>query len=139
MTRSLAALGLFASVLTIGVSTTYSQTGARAKDAALQAAIEARQKAVDSRNAAEWSKYTTDDFEFVSAEGLLSSRQERLKALSAAQGQGQSIVVDSVRMLGPDTAVMVQRVGNNRMSLVWLRQSGTWKVAAGHSTPITKK
>ena len=139
MTRIAAVVGLVASILVFGTSTAHSQTGARAKDSALQAAIEARQKAVNSRNVAEWSKYTTDDFDFVSAEGVLSSRQERLKGLSAAQGQPQSVGVESIRMLGSDTAIVVQRVGNNRMSLVWLRQSGTWKVAAGHSTPITKK
>ena len=139
MTRIVTALGMVASVLVFGVSTAQSQTGAKAKDPALQAAIEARQKAVDSRNEAEWSKYTMDDFDFVSAEGVLSGRQERMKALSAAQGQPQSVVVESIRMLGPDIARMVQRVGNNRMSLVWLRQAGTWKVAAGQSTPIMKK
>jgi hypothetical protein len=126
-------------LLMFGGSPAYSQTEARAKDPALQAAIEGRQKAVDARNAAEWEKYTTDNFEFVSAEGVLSSRQERLNGLTTGKGQRQSVVVESIRMLGPDTAVLVQRVGNNRMSLVWSRQSGTWKVAAGHSTPILKK
>lgn len=139
MTRIATLVGLIGSVLIFGVSPAHSQTGARAKDPALQAAIEARQKAVDSRNAAEWSKYTTDDFDFVSADGVLSSRQERLKGLSAGQSQPQSVTVESIRMIGPDTARVVQRVGDNRMSLVWLRQSGAWKVVAGHSTPITKK
>jgi hypothetical protein len=117
----------------------FSQTGARAKDASLQAAIEARQKAVDTRNATEWARYTTDDFEFVSAEGLISNRAERMKGLTTSKTAVQSVTIDSVRMLGPDLAVMVQRVGGNRMSLIWQRQGDTWKVAAGQSTPIAKK
>ena len=139
MTRLVTLVGIVGSILLFGVASVYSQTGARAKDPALQAAIDSRQKAVDARNDAEWEKYTTDNFEFVSAEGVLSSRQERLNGLTTGKGQRQSVVVESIRMLGPDTAVLVQRVGNNRMSLVWSRQSGTWKVAAGHSTPILKK
>src|SRR5688572_30046976 len=117
MTRLVWSVGVVTSFLMFGALPAYSQTGARAKDPALQAAIESRQKAVDARNAAEWEKYTTDNFEFVSAEGMLSSRQERMKGLTTGKGQPQSVVVESIRMLGPDTAVLVQRVGNNRMSL----------------------
>ena len=38
----------------IGTSAVQAQTGVRAKDPALQAAIEARPKAVNTRNAAEY-------------------------------------------------------------------------------------
>lgn len=44
----------------IGTSAVQAQTGVRAKDPALQAAIEARQKAVDMRNAADYGKYSSD-------------------------------------------------------------------------------
>jgi hypothetical protein len=60
-----------------------AQTGAKAKDPALQAAIEARQKAIDTRNTAEWAKYTTDDYVQVTAEGEMNSRSVRMKNLAA--------------------------------------------------------
>ena len=58
--------------------------GPKKSGRSLQAAIEGRQKAVDTRNAADWGRYSTDDFMLVSAEGEIQSRENRMKALTAS-------------------------------------------------------
>ena len=116
-------------------------TGVKAKDSTLQAAIEGRQKAISTRNAAEWSKYTADDFVNVSPEGEILSRERRLKdQTSGPANPNNATVIDSIRMFGPDTAVSIQHsTNNNRITIVWVRQSGTWKAVSSHTSPIKGK
>jgi hypothetical protein len=124
-------------------SVAFAQTsGAKAKDPALQAAIDGRQKAIDTRNLSEWSKYTAADFVNVSADGEIRSRETRLKNLSVPPTTPQSkAVIDSVRTFGPDTAVSIQHnvPGNTRITIVWMRQDGTWRAISSHTSPITGK
>lgn len=125
----------------IGTSAAQAQTGARAKDPALQAAIEARQKAVDTRNTAEWGKYSTDDFTLISSDGEIQNRENRMKALAAmTTSPTPRPVIESIRMFGPDAAVSIQRTSvPSYITIVWVRQGGMWKAASGQSTRITKK
>jgi hypothetical protein len=119
-----------------------AQTGVRAKDPALQAAIEARQKAVNTRNSAEYGKYSTDDFTVVTADGEIQSLGNRMKELAATTTNPNPAVVESVRMFGLDAAVSIRRNGGPEPSiitLVWVRQGGVWKAASRQSTRITKK
>ena len=117
-------------------------SGAKAKDPALQAAIEARQKAINTRNAAEWDKYTAADFVNVSAEGEILSRESRMKTqTSTPPTPNNNAVIDSVRMFGADTAVSIQHNAstNNRITIVWVRQGGLWKAASSHTSTIKGK
>ena len=114
--------------------------GVKAKDAALQAAIDGRQKAIDTRNGSEWSKYTADEFVTVGAEGDIQSREQRLKVQGTgpAPNPPNKVVIDSVRMFGPDTAVSIQHNSptNNRITIVWVRQGGTWRAVSSHISVI---
>jgi hypothetical protein len=133
-------LSLF--VVSLALSSAIAQTaGARAKDPTLQAAIDGRQKALDSRNAAEWSKYTGDDFAYVGVDGAIATRAERLKALATRSTVPTEPVIDSVRTFGPDTAITIQRnpSAKTRITQVWVRQGGSWKVVSVHMSPITGK
>jgi hypothetical protein len=119
-------------------------SGVKAKDPALQAAIEARQKAVDTQNTAEWSKLTSEDFVRINADGSFRSRAEQIKALTASTVQPVPTVIDRIQMFGPDAAVATQRnqsagSGSTRVTLFWVRQAGTWRVAATVFTPNTAK
>jgi hypothetical protein len=133
---------LFAvSVLALAMSIpSIAQTGAQAKDPALQAAIEAREKSINARNGAEWSKYTSDDFIVVTAEGPISGKAERLKRLMEATGGSQAThVIENIRTFGTDTAVTIERGEATRITYFRIRQSGTWKVVSAQSTLIVKK
>ena len=133
---------IFVVVVILGfVSAAQAQTGARAKDPALQAAIEARQKAVDTANAAEWGKYSTDDFLIVLSDGAIQNRETRMKGLAATTTKPTPPpVMESIRMFGPDAAVTIQRTGTpSYLTVVWVRQGGMWKAASTQSTRITAK
>ena len=134
--------GLFVVVVILGlVGTASAQTGVKAKDPALQAAIEARQKAVDTANSVEWGKYSTDDFLIVLSDGAIQSRETRMKGLAATTTKPTPPpVMESIRMFGPDAAVAIQRTGvPSYLTVVWVRQGGMWKAASTQSTLITKK
>src|SRR5688572_22056150 len=125
MTRIAIALGVLRLGI-IGTSTVQAQTGVRAKDPALQTAIEARPKAVDMRNAADYGKYSTDNFMLVSTEGQTQNLESRMKALTAITTKpSPPPVIESIRTFGPDTATSIQRNGGaspSLLTLVWVRQ-----------------
>jgi hemin uptake protein HemP len=135
--------GLLIVIAALLSSVAHGQTsGAKAKDPALQAAIDGRKKAIDTRNPSDWSKYTSDDFVNVSAEGAIRSRETRLKDLSVPSTAPQSkVIIDSVRTFGPDTAVSIQHnsPNNSRITIVWMRQGGTWRAVSSHTSVVTGK
>lgn len=116
-------------------------SGVKAKDPALQAAIEARQKAIDTRNPTEWAKYSADNFQQVTADGVVNSRAERMKALAANTNKPTPVVIDRVAMFGPDVAVSIQHNPGTKsqITLFWVRQGGAWKVATGVGGPYASK
>lgn len=116
-------------------------TGVKAKDPALQAAIEARQKAVDTKNAAEWSKHSADEFVQVTSQGVINSRADRLKNLAANTNKPAPVVIDRITMSGPDAAVVIQHTAatKSQNTFFWLRQGGVWKVVAAAGSPYAGK
>jgi hypothetical protein len=82
-----------------------------ARDPALQAAIETRQKAILSQNTADWLKHTAEDFVLINQRGEIENRDVRLKTLTTSKGTGVVAVTESLRTYGPDTAIMIQRSG----------------------------
>lgn len=136
----ISALGV---VLWFGLVGADAQTGSAATDAALQAAIETRQKAILSRNTADWLKHTAEDFVLINNRGEIESRDTRLKMLTTSKGTGVVAVTESIRTYGPDTAVMIQRSGSGSLNptlttTVWVRQAGVWRVASTQFTAIAK-
>jgi hemin uptake protein HemP len=118
--------------------------GTKAKDPALQSAIDARQKAITGRNASEWAKYTADNFMLISSDGTLQSRSERMNAVAENTNKPNSVVMDSVQLFGPDAAVTIQHntnliSGNMRITTFWIRQAGTWKAATSVGGPYPAK
>src|SRR5687767_11809715 len=80
----------------------YTQAGNKASDSALQSAMDARQKAIESRNAAEWGKYTADDFVLITADGTMQTRAERMKMLATNTNKPNPVTIDKVTMFGAD-------------------------------------
>lgn len=133
---------IFTSCLALSSLVLVAQAGGvKAKDPALQAAIDARQHAIDTRNPSEWAKYTAEEFVSVSVDGVIRSRERRLKDLASPPTvTNPKVTMDSVRMFGPDAAVSIQRTSNNtRISLFWIRQGGAWKAISSQTSPITGK
>jgi hemin uptake protein HemP len=133
VTRRIFLLIVLAAVL-VSSNASAQVSGAKAKDPALQAVIDARQKAITERNATEWAKYTADNFMLISSDGTMQSRSERMTAVAANTNKPNSVVMDSVQLFGPDAAVTIQHnmnvtTGNMRITTFWIRQAGQWKAA----------
>jgi hypothetical protein len=118
-------------------------SGAKAKDPALQVAIEARQKAISTRNTTEWTKYTADEFVLLTADGTMQNRSERMKYLATNPGNANPTPVASATMFGPGAAVVIQQnpaaANPTRTTTFWVRQGGSWKVVTTVMSPYKAK
>ena len=116
----------------------------KAADPTLQAAMEARQKAIDGRNAQEWVKYTADEFVLITADGTMQSRSERMKVLATNTNKPNPVTIDKITMFGSDAAVITQHNPTSentqtRITTFWVRQGGgSWKVATTVFSPYKK-
>ena len=93
--------------------------------------MDARQKAIDSRNAPKWGKYTADDFVLITAGGTMQSRSERMKVLSANTNKPNPVTIDKVTMFGPDAAVVTQHNPTAQNVLTRITTFGFGKAALG--------
>jgi hypothetical protein len=109
-------------------------------DKDLQAALTARQHAVDTGDAAEWAKYTTDDYVQMMDNGRLRSKAERVKEMTKPTTPARPPVIDSIRMYGTDTAIVLQHNPTNtgRVLMVWVKQAGSWKCASAGNAQIAR-
>jgi hypothetical protein len=82
---AVSALGM---ILCFGVVGARAQTETKAKDPALQAAIDTRQKAILARSSSDWNKHTADDFMLINTRGEIENREARLKLLTTTKGGG---------------------------------------------------
>jgi hypothetical protein len=136
---------LFALMSLLVIPSSQAQSTVKAIDPLLQAAIDARQKAVDNRNAAEWAKFTADEFIRINPDGSIVGRAEQMKALAINTNRPNPLGTDKIQMFGPDAAVVTFQSrsttgsGINRITSFWIRQNGNWKVAVTVFTPYTAK
>jgi hypothetical protein len=125
------------------VAASVAHAQVKAKDTSLQAAIDARQKAIDGRNAPEWGKYTADEFVLITADGTMQSRSERMKLLATNNNKPNPVTIDRITMFGPDAAVVTQHNPTSqntltRITTFWVRQGDTWKVTTTVFSPYKK-
>jgi hypothetical protein len=118
-------------------------TGVKARDPALQAAIEARQKAISTRNTTEWTKYTAEEFVLLTADGTMQNRSERMQYLATNPSNASPTPVASTTMFGPDAAVVIQQnpaaANATRTTTFWVRLGGSWKVVTTVMGPYKGK
>jgi hypothetical protein len=116
-----------AAVLAMTVPSLSAQREKIDKD--LEAAISARQRAVDTGDAAAWSKLTADNFVSVIENGRIRNKAERLSDITKRNTPAPGTVVDSLTVTSPDSAVLVQHDGKDeqRVLMLWMRQGGSWK------------
>lgn len=112
---------------------------AQSVDAALTAAIAARDKAAIARDVDGVAKYTADDYFAVNPSGVLNSKPQRLAGLKApanptAKPQPPQRT-EFVRMYGSGAAVGRMRVGDQRHLAVWIKNASGWQVTAIHIAP----
>ena len=112
-------------------------------DPTLKKAVDARQAAQWAGNAEEWGKYTTDDFLVTGADGVVKTKQQRMTDIAGhpITTPAASPTDDKWRHYGT-TAIRTSSVVINgkptRLTTVWVKQQGAWKVAAVQLTNIAQ-
>ena len=100
-------------------------------------ARQARSVAIQKGDKATFDRMTTANFLVVNAAGVVETREQRVgradKPLPGGGGMGGE--EEKVSVYG-DTVVLNWKQGNNRFIEVWVKEGGTWKVAAVQMTPI---
>jgi len=112
-------------------------------DPALKKAADARQAAQWAGNAEEWGKYTTDDFLVTGADGVVKSKQQRMTEIAGHPITTPALTPtdDKWRVYGT-TAIRTSAVAINgkptRLTTVWVKEQGGWKVAAVQLTNVAQ-
>ena len=114
-------------------------------NAQIKTAAQVRGSAMAAGDSKGWAKYTTDDFMLTDVDGVLKTKQDRITEIEghAAATPRPADTDQKWRSYGNTmiyTARMVSADNHpERITTVWVKQRGTWKVAAVHvsSVPAT--
>jgi hypothetical protein len=111
---------------------------------ALLDASAARLKALGAGDGDTWGKYTTDDFRVVESDGALKTKAQRMNEIKATKESAAATAPSDQalwRVYGPSTAIAVAHAPVDgkptRITTVWVKQQGDWKVASVQLTTIT--
>ena len=115
---------------------------ALAQSPALKAASAARNAAMRAGNGKVWAKYTTNDFLLTSATGVVKNKQQRTAEIEGHPLTGTAVppTDETWRSYG-NTVVYTANITSadnkpQRITSVWVKQAGTWKVAAVQVTEV---
>jgi hypothetical protein len=113
---------------------------AQSKDQQQILALEqAMGKAIEAGDAVSYDKMTTNDFQFISGNGAVISKADRLALLKKGGAPGFRTSDHAIRIYG-DVAVVTGRQGPGegpvRFTRVWVRQGSEWRAVATQATVI---
>lgn len=140
------ALSALAACLT--VSTAFAQSNPPDPD--LKKAVDAHAAAQRAGDDQTWGRYTTDDFLVVEPDGVVKTKSERMVEIKGRtqqgagrtpQGAAPAPTEDKWRMYGTTAIRTLRTTIDNRptrVTMVWVKQSGEWKAASVHLSPIEK-
>ena len=128
-----------------GRSTVTSLQGGNTEQAVI-ARLQAFRDALRKRDNAALAPFYTDDYVIITANGQMETKAQRLETLKSNPPPASIDFTDlKVRLYG-DTAVVTGhatsqaegggRALNERVTWVWVKQGGTWRLANGQITTI---
>jgi ABC-type transporter MlaC component len=130
-------------VIVAAASIGQTATAQSQPEKALQDAAVARIKSMSAGDAEGWGKYTTDDFIVIEADGAVKTKAQRMTEIKSTPNSpaGASTPSDQKwRMYGSSTAVSTVQSSIDgkptRITSVWVKQGGEWKVASVQLTTI---
>jgi Domain of unknown function (DUF4440) len=138
MTVTIKRLGLALCLTVVFPTLSFAQS-----DPTLKKAADARQAAQRAGNAEEWGKYTTDDFLVTGADGVVKTKQQRMTEIAGhpITTPAPAPTDDKWRVYGT-TAIRTSAATINgkptRLTTVWVKQQGDWKVAAVQLTNVAQ-
>jgi len=117
---------------------------ALAQSPSLKAAAAARNAALRAGNSKVWAKYTTDDFMVTGINGGVKNKQERMADIEGrVQGSTPVPPTDEKWRTYGNTVIYTASTTSvdnkpQRITTVWVKQAGTWKVAAVHQSAVAE-
>jgi len=112
-----------------------------APDPGLKNAVEAREAALAAGDAETWGRFTTDDFLRIEADGVITTKADRMAQLKAEPMRPRERSEHLWRMYGP-TAIETWRQTRPgqvlRITQVWVLRDGQWQVATTHRCTVAK-
>jgi ketosteroid isomerase-like protein len=134
------------SIVLTGMMITFVMAGQTAiaqgqPENALHEAFAARMKALESGDAEGWGKYTTDDFIVVQPDGTERTKAQRMSEIKVTPSRSSADTEQKWRTYGPNTAISTALATiegkPTRVTSVWVKQGGMWKVASVQLTTVT--
>lgn len=132
------------SILALAVSALLAAPALAQQSPSLKAANLARAAALRAGNSKVWAKYTTDDFMVTGVNGVVKNKQERITDIEGHPLTGTAVPAtdEKWRSYG-NTVVYTASITSaenkpQRITTVWVRQGGTWKVAAVQVTAVAE-
>lgn len=110
-------------------------------DPALQKAVQARQAAQRAGNAEEWGKYTTDDFLLTFTDGSITTKKQRMSMMAGHPTPAVARADEKWRMYGTTAILTAEELifgRRTRLTAVWVKEQGGWKVAAVQFTIVAQ-
>ena len=117
---------------------------ALAQSPSLKAASLARNAALRAGNSKVWAKYTTNDFMVTGVNGGLKNKQERMADIEGRPQTSTPVPPTDEKWRSYGNTVIytasTTSVDNKpqRITTVWVKQAGTWKVAAVHQSAVAE-
>ena len=110
-------------------------------DPELEAAMDARARSERERDADTFGRLTTDNFVLITATGQMVDKAARLAQLTTGRPRTEAVSgAERVRMFGENTAIrtrLATRDGTEvRITTVWVKEDGQWKVASTQVTAV---
>jgi hypothetical protein len=115
-----------------------------AQSPSLKAASAARAAALRAGNSKVWGKYTTDDFMVTGVNGGVKNKQQRMAEIEGRAQSSTPVPPTDEKWRSYGNTVIytasTTSVDNKpqRTTIVWVKQAGTWKVAAVQQTAIAE-
>lgn len=102
-----------------------------------------RNAAMRSGDAKVYGRYTTDNFVVVMPDGSMQSKAERMAIMAKSKPEELGPSKDEKAIVVGDTIILnwISSIQGKdaRFTEVWVKQSGSWKVAAAHVSMMVPK
>jgi hypothetical protein len=103
-------------------------------------ARQARTQAIDKGDQATFERYTADEFIVTGPTGNVENKEQRVGRANKPLPQSATLEDEKITPYGDDTVILTWRQsqgqGGARFLEVWVKEQGSWKVAAVQITPI---
>lgn len=131
---------LAALVVSLSASTVLAQS--TAPDPDLRKAADARTAAQRGGDEQTWGRYTTDDFLVTGIDGVVKTKAQRMTEIKGNKLPNAPAPADEKWRTYGTTAIHTNQQTINgaptRLTTVWVKQNGAWKVAAVHLSTVAK-